>query len=292
MNKALISMALVVTGVLFSASSVAKNIRVAGRVVKSSGDPIADAVVTIENSGNVVATAHADRAGNFAFASIPPNRYDLVISAHNFWPVTRSLDTSGGSNADIGIVQLQVKSFIAVLHPPQTGELENVFGPPQRLCELVADPSSFNGAVVTVRAKVHVAFEDFELPAKACEGKIDGVWLEYGRGPKKQPAIWCCGDTTPRETGITLDQNAEFKRFHHYVTARFRGKSCYQGECPAYDVTATLTGRFDAVQTAICRDGKSQCPQQGGFGHLGQFPARIVIQSISDVSAVPISPSR
>jgi hypothetical protein len=149
------------------------------------------------------------------------------------------------------------------------------------VCELVKSPASFNGKIITLRGPVQIAFEDFGLSASDCtEKKIDYLWLEYGRGPKRQPTTWCCGDMVPRDR-LALVQNAEFYRFHHYLTSQKKAKACY--DCYLYRVTATLTGRFDAVEPqprALC-----------GFGHLGTACGRLVIGTVSDVVADPVDPS-
>jgi len=150
------------------------------------------------------------------------------------------------------------------------------------LCELVKDPVRFSGKMATMRGRVLIAFEDFELDATRCNvNTIGQVWLEYGKGPKKQPTIWCCGDMVPRDP-LAVVQDGEFRRFHHNLTTE---KSAKQ-----YKVTATLTGRFDAVRAEPCPgDSRARCCPTGGFGHLGMACARLVIESVSDVVAQPVS---
>jgi len=78
------------------------------------------------------------------------------------------------------------------------------------ICELVKSPTTFNGRLVSVRAPVQIAFENFGLSVAECaDKKLDYVWLEYGNGPKKQPTTWCCGDMVPRDA-LTLTQDAAF----------------------------------------------------------------------------------
>jgi hypothetical protein len=159
------------------------------------------------------------------------------------------------------------------------------------VCEIVQAPETFSGKIVTLNGRVLIAFEDFELSVAGCDGKkIDGVWLEYGRGPKKQPTIWCCGDLVPRGP-LALVENDSFRRFNHYLTAQRRAKGCYEGQYYAYNVTATLTGRFDSAATQACPSGKGVCCT-GGFGHFGSFCGRLVIESVADVVATPISAVR
>jgi hypothetical protein len=158
------------------------------------------------------------------------------------------------------------------------------------LCELVKTPEGFNGKTLTMRGHILIGFENFQLDLSDCRGgAIGNIWLEYGRGPKRQPTIWCCGDISPRDS-LRLDMNRDFRAFHRYLTAQKRGEGCYEGECHLYDVTATLTGRFDLRPTVTCPDGKSKCPEDGGFGHFGTSAARLVIQSVSDVTTKPIDP--
>ena len=92
------------------------------------------------------------------------------------------------------------------------------------ICGLVKSPEGYNHEIIAVRARINIAFENFTLSPSDCgDGKFDAVWLEYGKGPKSQPTIWCCGDMVPRDS-LVLVQNAEFHRFHQYLTAEKRTK--------------------------------------------------------------------
>jgi hypothetical protein len=147
------------------------------------------------------------------------------------------------------------------------------------VCEVLQHPQSFNGKMVSIRARIRIAFEDFEVDIPSCPQKVaDGIWLEYGKGPKTQPTTWCCGDLTPRDQ-LGLIQDSSFRKFDSYVRAVRNGK-------PLYAVSAIVSGRFDTVSTTRCPDGDQQCPRNGGFGHLGLFASRLIIHSVSQVSAV------
>jgi hypothetical protein len=153
------------------------------------------------------------------------------------------------------------------------------------VCEVAANPERFSGNLVSLRDRIAIAFEQFELSAGDCSArKIDAVWLEYGRGPKRQPTTWCCGDMTPRDP-LELVQDKAFRKFHHYLTAETGARGCHQGECYSYHVTATLIGRFNAVATEPFPNGKTWCCPSGGYGHFGASCARLVIQSVADVVA-------
>jgi hypothetical protein len=154
------------------------------------------------------------------------------------------------------------------------------------ICEVTREPTRFDHKIVTIRSSILIGFESFQIDAAKCDGRlIDSVWLEYGRGPKRQPTTWCCGDMAPRDS-LRLVQNSEFRRFHSLLTAQYRIPGCYEGQCYRYRVTASLTGRFDATKTHICPDGRSHCCENG-FGHFGLSCGRLVILSVSDVAAHP-----
>jgi len=98
------------------------------------------------------------------------------------------------------------------------------------------------------------------------------------------------GDTSPADP-LVLRQDAQFRKFHSYLTAQYRFKGCFNWDCYRHNVAASLTRRFDAVKTELCPDGKSRCCVGPGFGHLGMFCTRLVIQSVSDVVAKQIDRS-
>lgn len=147
------------------------------------------------------------------------------------------------------------------------------------VCEVLQNPQSFNGKMISIRTRIQVAFEDFEVDIPSCPKKVaDAICLEYGKGPKTQPTTWCCGDLTPGDQ-LGLLQDAAFRKFDSYLRAVRKGK-------PLYAVSATLSGRFDTVPTTTCPDGVHQCPRDGGFGHFGLCASRLIIHSVSQVSAV------
>jgi hypothetical protein len=138
---------------------------------------------------------------------------------------------------------------------------------------------------MSIRGLVLLAFEEFRFSADECQGHaIDDIWLVYGRGPKNQPTIWCCGNLTPRHS-LRVIQDKDFRDFHRKLTEHRGGESYAVREEYLYDVTATLTGIFE-VLPAEARAVNNNC-FGGGFGHLGFSCARLVIQSVSDVVAKP-----
>ena len=198
------------------------------------------------------------------------------------------------NHIDVGIITLEIGEvyegpmFPAKAFRTRTSrQVANVVS--TSICEIARSPETFNGKMVRIRGQVLIAFEDFELPAENCDGRrIDGVWLEYGRGPKRQPTTWCCGDMVPRDV-LAILENTDFRKFHSSLTAQRKESVCEGRQCYVYDVTATLLGRFDFAGDEPCQDNTRAC-YSGGFGHFGLFRGRLVIRSVSDVMAVPTTP--
>jgi hypothetical protein len=294
-----------------------KAVLIIGLVLDQSAAPIPEALVTLRDRGGStpIAATRTDQNGNFTFSSVPLDHYDLQLESPGFQRLVVFVDAR--KDPSVGTLVLKVTPTDGVptivyaapaplltFPAPQTLDgrddsaarsARSPSSPDQpsepSLCDIVQAPELFAGKMVSIRARVLISFEDFEVSAAACHPKkIDSVWLEYGSGPKHQPTIWCCGDLTPRDP-MRLVQSSEFRKFHRYLTAQAKERGCYGGECPLYRVTATLTGRFDAVPTETCPDGRSQCPKEGGFGHFGLSSARLVIRSVSNVVAEPVDPS-
>ncbi len=154
------------------------------------------------------------------------------------------------------------------------------------VCDIATQPERYSGKFVAVRGQVVIAFEDFRLSSTGCPTQsTDGVWLEYGSGPKRQPTTWCCGDMVPRDA-LRISRDSEFRRFHRYITAQKHTAGCRERQCYLYSVTATITGRVDTVEPGTCPNGKGLCCTSG-FGHFGLSCTRIVIQRVRDVTAAP-----
>jgi hypothetical protein len=147
------------------------------------------------------------------------------------------------------------------------------------VCQLMANPDAFDGKMITVRVAIAIGFEDFEMVASQCRRRAaNGIWLEYARGPKHQPTTWCCGEIRSHDP-IALKMDHNFHELDRYLRATRKQE-------PEYDVTVTLSGRFDSAPAVLCPDGKSLCAKEGGFGHFGVYTSRLVIESVADVSAV------
>jgi hypothetical protein len=105
-----------------------------------------------------------------------------------------------------------------------------------------------------------------------------------------QPAHNFTGDVpVVQRTPVTLDKsNKDFKLFDSQLAAPYKKGGMCLG-CNKFEVTATLVGRLDAVEKAgVQRDKAGKIIGFGGFGHLNAYAARLVLQSVSDVTSKEI----
>jgi len=179
------------------------------------------------------------------------------------------------------------------------------------LCEILKNPEQFDGKIVRVRATVVLAFETSLLKDNGC-GSNASVWasweddptsptpdVEYAylksRADLQNPASlrWNPVESYPR---IKLKADSEAKKCGTYANLRFRprhGKLCVDG-CPSYSVTATFTGRLDFHDRLKAyrypNDNRKVWSKESGFGHLGAWDERLVVESVSEVVVVKNDP--
>ncbi|MGH9598823.1 MAG: hypothetical protein ACRD27_03095, partial [Terracidiphilus sp.] len=172
------------------------------------------------------------------------------------------------------------------------------------VCDILKNPASFNGKMVRVKATVSVGFDQFIVRGKDCGQPVDGIWLAYppkakGKaGPdavlKLQPAHNFAGKyTAPSRTPVTLQRDKEFKHFDSLLAETHNGGAGMCLGCARYMVSATLVGRLDGVADAtLTRDASGKIVGFGGFGNLNAYPARLVLQSVSDVTPKEVDYSK
>jgi hypothetical protein len=107
-----------------------------------------------------------------------------------------------------------------------------------------------------------------------------------------QEASNFAGTSAPVErAAVTLDKNKDFKQFDSLLAAPYKGSGICLG-CTKSEVSATLTGRVDAVQPALRRDTSGKIIDIAGFGNLNAYPVRLVLQSVSEVEPHEIDYSK
>ncbi len=164
------------------------------------------------------------------------------------------------------------------------------------ICDILANPQSFDGKIVRVKGMVAAGFEEFALKDAACNQPLNAIWLAYPEGTKGKagPAAFVqlqlgrnnpVAGSSPSRSPVKLDKNKEFKQFDSLLSTPYKAGGMCLG-CIRYSVTATLVGRLDGVKDAgIVRDSGNKFVGVNGFGNLNLYRARLVLQTVSDVSA-------
>jgi hypothetical protein len=164
------------------------------------------------------------------------------------------------------------------------------------VCDILSNPVSYDEKIVRVKATVSSGFEEFAVKDPSCHQAINAIWLAYPEGAKAKagPAAFLqlqlaknnpTPVTTPSRLAVKLDKNKDFKQFDSLLSTPYKAGGMCLG-CTRYVVTATLVGRLDGVKDAgIARDSSGKVIGANGFGNLNLYQARLVLQSVADVSS-------
>lgn len=167
------------------------------------------------------------------------------------------------------------------------------------VCDVIKKPQDFNGKTVRIKGLVFAGFDSFIIkdPSGECGFPVDGIWLDYPQGTKGkagaaavlhiQPARNYAGPyQAPSRAAVTLDKSKDFKQFDSLLAQTHNKGASLCLDCIKNQVAATLVGRLDTVADAtIKRDAAGKVTDFGGFGSNNMYAARLVLQSVSDVTA-------
>lgn len=172
------------------------------------------------------------------------------------------------------------------------------------VCAIVKNPTSFDGKIVRIKGIAYAGYDQFIIKsADVCGFPIDGIWLEYPAGTKgkagaaaivtAQPARNYSGPyKAPTRTAVVLDKSKDFKQFDSILSTKAKVPGACLG-CIKSMASATFVGRLDAVaNAAIKRDKDGKVTDFGGFGNANAYPARLVLQSVADVTEKAIDYSK
>jgi hypothetical protein len=170
------------------------------------------------------------------------------------------------------------------------------------VCEILKNPQSFNGKIVRVKGAIAAGFDQFIVRGTDCGQQVNGIWLSYPEGTKAksgpaailqlQPARNFAGTVAVVDrTPVQLDNNKDFKQFDSLLSTPYKGSGMCLG-CGRYAVSATLIGRLDGTVPGLKRDGTGKIVGISGFGNLNAYSARLVLQSVSDVTSHEIDYSK
>jgi len=171
------------------------------------------------------------------------------------------------------------------------------------VCDVLRNPASFDGKIVRLKGTVVAGFEDFAITDTSCDAAVGAIWLDYPEGTKGKagPAAMLrlslaknnpANVTTAARTPVKLEKNKDFKDFDSLLATPYKMSAVCMG-CPRYQVTATLVGRLDSSgDVGVERDSSGKVTGVSGFGNLNEYHARLVVQSVSDVTSKEIDYSK
>ncbi len=169
-----------------------------------------------------------------------------------------------------------------------------------KVCDVVKHPEAFNGKMVRITGTVVAGFDEFVLKDATdpnCGFQENAIWLAYPEGTKAksgpvaivtvQPAHNVSGPyKAPTRTPVILEKSKDFKKFDSLLAQPHQTGADLCLGCARYEVTATLVGRLDGVaDPTLQRDKSGKITGLGGFGNMNGYPARLVLQSVSNVTS-------
>lgn len=162
-----------------------------------------------------------------------------------------------------------------------------------------------NNRIVKVRGYLQTSFEYSVLSDEHCPEKE--IWFMFADGSAPPQLGAVVGKTTPAVASgskarqspaipIHLTKDSNYAELMKYLSASAKGHACadsprpeFPPDCTTYRITATFTGRIDAVPKEA-HESRSKHPGanaigHNGFGQMGMFEAQIVVQSVANVFA-------
>lgn len=164
------------------------------------------------------------------------------------------------------------------------------------VCDILANPQSFDGKIVRIKGLVVAGFEEFAINGAGCGHAVNAIWLAYPEGTKAKagPVTFLrlqlaknhpAAATTVTRGAVALDKNKDFKNFDTLLSTPVKKMSGLCLGCVKYNVEATLVGRLDATKdSGFIRDAGGSVIGLDGFGHLNRYRTRLVLQSVSDIT--------
>ena len=167
------------------------------------------------------------------------------------------------------------------------------------VCQITAHPKQFDGKIVRVKGIVQVGFNSFQMRGDSC---TSALWLSYPAGThaKSGPAAVVTLQLASGSTGtpgtsrpaLTLSRTKDFDTFDSLLSQKVKTPGMCLA-CVKNDVIATVTGRIDGTDDpGLTRDAAGKITALDGFGNMNLYGARLVIQSVADVSAKEINFSK
>jgi hypothetical protein len=180
--------------------------------------------------------------------------------------------------------------FIPALAPALSAQVVDT-----TVCDVLADPESFDGKMIRVKGEVLASFEEFIIKGRDCNNPVNAIWLAYPEGTrgKAGPAALLQmqlsrnNSATPHPSSqppLKMERNKDFNDFDTMLSTPAKTKVICLG-CERFAMTATLVGRLDGSKdVGVVRDASGKFVAVQGFGNLNQFHARLVLESVTDLN--------
>jgi len=191
---------------------------------------------------------------------------EIAILRQQWQPTVSNTNVDGSLSASV-VLLWALQSVPAIGAPPVEATV----------CATMQKPSAFNGKLVQVKGTVKSGFENFSLS----EGDCGPVWVDLADDKYVSP---------PPKFKLLRDDN--FAEFERLIKANSTAKVTLIGRLDGVDEVKTKTYVRDQQKhrggtvSAVVGSGST------GFGHLGQYKARLVVKQVLTVGPAPASSRR
>jgi hypothetical protein len=140
----------------------------------------------------------------------------------------------------------------------------------ETVCAILKKPSAFSGKIVQVKGKVKGGFENFSLG----EGGCGAIWVDLADDKYVSPP--------PK---FKLLRDANFAEFERLIKANSAAEVTVIGRLDGVDEVEAKTfvtdrrKHQDGTVSAVVGSGST------GFGHMGQYKARLVLKQVLTVAS-------
>ena len=171
-----------------------------------------------------------------------------------------------------------------------------------KVCDILAHAKEFDGKMVRITGTVAAGFDEFVIRDTSCGENVNAIWLDYPAGTKAKGGpmavvtLQLAKNSPGQATSVArlpvkLDTGGDFRKLDAILSASVKTPGRCLG-CVRATATATLIGRLDAVDAVALEKSGGMFTTVKGFGNLGRYPVRLVIQSVSNITENDIDYSR
>ena len=147
------------------------------------------------------------------------------------------------------------------------------------VCDVFSNPGSYAGKVVAMRGRLRVFKEFFALDDPTCSSGFNGPHRNW-----------------PRAVHLVLHPKGPWRGYPGVDPGALQHADIiftFFQECPPHElgveVMLTATGRLETIWDRPSSSGNSGPRTEGpGFGHLANFAAQLVCQSVKDMVFRPV----